>query len=634
MAKPSVERALGLLEEGRLAEAQGVLAKLLKNAPNDPTVLQLMGVVASERGQHGQAIAYLERAVRLAAGALGPRLNLGKALHGAGRVDAAEAVLAQAVQLGPQVADAHLAHGAALADLGRRREAADRFAEAIRLRPALAKAHLNRAVVLYRLGEQEAALEAWEEYLRLQPNSPAGLFGRAMCQQHLCQWDGYEERLATLAALEGGGASVPGAAFFSLLVWDDPKLHRQCAELALGKAARSAPASPARPAGRASRIRLAYVSADFRGRHPVGNLTVGVFEQHDRERFETFGVSLSADDGSELRRRTRDAFDTFLDVHAESAEAITRLLREHRIDIAVDLMGHTLAARPGIFAARTAPVQVSYLGFPGTLAIPAVDYMVVDAFVATDALRRTSTEKLVILPDCYWCNDDKREPVIAGDGPARAEHGLPDGAFVFASFNQLRKITPEVFDVWMRILAQVEGSVLWLLATPEKPAAERAAANLKAEAARRGVHPGRLVFAERTTAERHLARVALADLHLDTFPYTSHTTANDALWAGRPIVTRPGAGFASRVCGSLLATMGLSDLIVASWQDYEALAVALAHDPTKLGAIRTRVAAARATSPLFDTARFCRNLERAYQAMFELAAAGKPAAEIDLRGGG
>jgi predicted O-linked N-acetylglucosamine transferase (SPINDLY family) len=363
----------------------------------------------------------------------------------------------------------------------------------------------------------------------------------------------------------------------------------------------------------------------------MSGLITGVFEAHDRSRFETIGVSLSKDDGSPERRRIEKAFDSFLDVHASKPEAVTQLLRERKIDIAVDLMGHTLEARPEIFAGRAAPVQVSYLGFPGTLAMPAIDYMVVDGFIATDELRRTSTEKLVILPDCYWCNDSKRKAVAAPDPRQRAAWGLPEDAFVFASFNQLRKITPEVFDVWMRILRQVDGSVLWLLATTEKPVAEKAASNLKAEAARRGVNPGRLIFAERTEPDMHAARVALADLHIDTFPYTSHTTANDVLWAGCPIMTRVGVGFASRVCGSLLTAIGAPDLITSSWTDYEALAVALARDPARLEAIRARIREGRAKSPLFDTTRFCRNLEAAYQVMLETSAAGRPPAEIDLR---
>jgi predicted O-linked N-acetylglucosamine transferase (SPINDLY family) len=318
------------------------------------------------------------------------------------------------------------------------------------------------------------------------------------------------------------------------------------------------------------------------------------------------------------------AFDRVLDVPNAPTDGIVAAMREMELDIAVDLMGHTTHCRPGIFLQRAAPVQASYLGFPGPSGIEGIDYTIADPFVAGGDLRRSAAERLVLLPDCYYCSDDKQE--IPATPPTRASCGLPEDGFVFCCFNDGKKLTPPVFDQWMRILREVEGSVLWLMASGSD--AER---NLRSEAERRGVAGGRLVFAGYVGHHDHLARNAVPDLHLDTFPYGAHTTASDALWAGAPILTRAGSSFASRVCGSLLTTIGAPELVTTSAEDYQALAIQLARDKPALAELRRRIKHGRASSPLFDTARFCRNLERAYEAMVERSRAGQPAAEIDAR---
>ena len=357
---------------------------------------------------------------------------------------------------------------------------------------------------------------------------------------------------------------------------------------------------------------------------------MGLFEAHDRKRFDVIGVALNAADESAEYRRSREAFDVFLDVHAhKGVDTIAQMMREREVDIAIDLMGFTANARSGLFVRRAAPIQVNFLGFPGTSGIPNMDYMVVDPFIATSELRRAASEKLVILPDCYQCNDSKRPPI--GDVPSRADCGLPERGFVFSNFNAQRKITPQVFAVWMRILQRVEDSVLWLYVGPEGPTGDTAARNLRREAAKHGVAPGRLVFAGPLPGEQHMARLALADLNLDSFPYTSHTTGSDALWAGCPIVTLAGTSFPSRVCGSLLTTIGVPELVTTNFDDYETLAVELAGNRERLDRIKQKIIQGRATSPLFDTQRFCRNLEKAYEEMIRIAATGSRPAEIDVR---
>ncbi len=361
-------------------------------------------------------------------------------------------------------------------------------------------------------------------------------------------------------------------------------------------------------------MRIAYLSADFR-QHPVAHLTAELFERHDRSRFEIIAVDFGGDDGSEMRKRLAGSFDLFIDVRAKSDEAAARAVHDLRPDIAIDLMGHTRDSRPGILAYRPAPVQVNYIGFPGTMGVPFIDYIIADSIVAPFGHQPFYTEKIVHLPDCYQANDTKR--AIAQQAPTRQEAGLPEEGFVFCCFNQNWKITAEVFAVWMRLLHAVPGSVLWLMLDNE--ATER---NLRNEAKARGIDPARLVFASRLPIEEHRARHHLADLFLDTLPCNAHTTASDALWAGLPIVTQLGEAFAGRVAASLLTAIGLPELVTHRIEDYEGLALRLARDPILLKAYRDRLNANRLTHPLFDTDRFRRHIEAAYLKMWKIWQAG------------
>jgi predicted O-linked N-acetylglucosamine transferase (SPINDLY family) len=505
-------------------------------------------------------------------------------------------------------------------------QAIEQYRAAIRLAPAEAGPYANLALTLSSLRDHEAVCSVCEHLLRLDPNSAPGHLLLAMARQRLCAWDEHELHLAKAADFVRQGRIVRGMALGSMLFWDDANLHRRCADLTITFYAPRAgiPAAPKLSARKSGRVRVGYVSADFR-QHPVAVLIAGFLEEHDRNRFEITAVSLGKDDNSHERQRLMKAFDRFQDMSQISTDAIIRTMREMEIDIAVDLMGYTTDCRPAIFIQRAAPVQVSYLGFPGTSGIPAMDYIIVDPFIADGDLRHWATEKLAILPDCYQCSDAGR--LAPPDPPSRSSCDLPEDAFVFASFNQARKLTPEVFDLWMRIMRQVEGSVLWL---PKPPGPVETA--LRGEAERRGVEPSRIIFARRVDShDLHIARNAVADLHLDTFPYNAHTTASDALRAGSPILTRSGASLPSRVCGSLLTTIGVPELITYSAEEYEALAVRLARDRQMLTRLKRRIKHGRVHSPLFDTALFCRNFERAYETMIELSRAGKPPTEIDVR---
>jgi predicted O-linked N-acetylglucosamine transferase (SPINDLY family) len=357
------------------------------------------------------------------------------------------------------------------------------------------------------------------------------------------------------------------------------------------------------------RIRVAYVSSDFRN-HAIGFLTVGLFEHHDRSRFEMTAISIGVDQNSDVRRRIRNSVEHFIDAKADSDQHIVDLIRGSKIDIAVDLNGFTIGARPNIFARRPTPIQVNYLGYPGTLGANYYDYIVADRTLIPDNECEFYAENVVWLPNSYQANDNQRP--ISENTPTRSDCGLPDDAFVFCCFNNAFKIMPTIFDIWMRLLKAREGSVLWLLES--NPAVS---ANLRREAESRGVSSERLIFAPRIPLADHLARQRQADLFLDTLPYNAHTTASDALWAGLPLLTCIGSTFAGRVAASLLNAAGLAELITTSLEDYEALALKISNDPGVLASLKDRLALEHDKCPLFNTERFTRHIEAAYTTMWE-----------------
>jgi predicted O-linked N-acetylglucosamine transferase (SPINDLY family) len=353
-----------------------------------------------------------------------------------------------------------------------------------------------------------------------------------------------------------------------------------------------------------SRLRLAYISPDLR-EHAVSYLMAGVFEGHDTGRFETIAVSLAPEEPGPMGRRLKRSFQHFIDVSGRGDAEVVELLRSMEIDIAVDLGGFTDRTRPSVFARRIAPIQISYLGYPGTMGAPYIDYLLADDFVIPSGTRSHYSERVVYLPDCFQANDDTRE--IDHRISTRAQAGLPDQAFVFCCFNNTHKITPEMFDVWMRLLACIPDAVLWLLAAGD---VERR--NLCLQAERRDIAPDRLVFASRLPYSQHLGRLKLADLFLDTLPFNAGTTASDALWAGLPLLTCAGETFAARMGGSLLRAAGLPELITTNLEQYEARAQHLAVHESELRALRQRLEQHRPDSPLFGTDRFRRRLESAF----------------------
>lgn len=597
-----------LLYQERFQEALAPLDEAHRAAPRKGSGHRL-GYCHLALGDFEAAARELEREVRLYPQLINARNALGVAQMRLTRREQALATFLEAARLDPASPEANSNAGSLLADLGRVNEALPYLQAAVRASPGLADAHFNLGLAYQRLKQHEQAAGSLQRALDIAPRMPYALGHLVWNRIAQCHWDGTAERIASLRE-QVRRDGVPAMPFQFVALCDDPAEQRRCAELHVARSLGARPAPLWRGERyRHDRIRLAYLSADF-CEHATAYLMAGLFERHDRSRFETVALSYGPDDGSPMRRRLARAFDRFVDARTLSDAAAAHVLRDLEIDVAIDLKGHTADARLGILAHRPAPVQVGYLGFPGTTGADFIDYVLADRHVLPESERAAWSEKVVYLPECYQANDAGR--AIADRTPARAEAGLPSQGFVFCSFNNNYKIAPQVFDAWMRLLRQVPASVLWVL---EDNAGARG--NLQREAEARGVGPQQLVFAPRVPHAEHLARHRLADLFLDTLPCNAHTSGSDALWAGLPLLTCTGNTFAGRVAASLLHAIGLPELVTRSLAEYEALALQLAVNPGRLSALRARLAANRMTAPLFDTDRFRRHLEAAYLRMLE-----------------
>jgi protein O-GlcNAc transferase len=643
LAEANFWLANALRVQGKLDEALASYDRTLILNPNNAEALNARGATLQELKRFDEALASYDRALAFRSNYADALNNRGVTLQELKRFNEALTSYDGALTLRPDNPDTFYNRGVTLFELKRYEEALGSYDRALTFRPDNADALNNRGVTLQRLKRYDEALVSYDRALALEPRHVDALNNRgnalreryrfaealasyeraldvkpdhlhafssaADCAMQLCDWDRWQQFARQIKVHVSGKKSIIDP-FVFLGYSGDPALQLQCAmHYVENMISTVRPLVHSGQRWRHDKLRIAYISSDFRS-HPGAYLMAGLFEQHDRSRFEIFGVSFGDDDRSEIRKRLVAGFDHFHDVASRSDEEVAKLLYELQIDIAIDRNGHTRDSRSGIFAYRPAPIQVSYLGFPATTGTNFIDYIIADTVVLPFEHQEFFTEKVAYLPDCYQVNDNKRK--IAERTPPRRDMSLPDDGFVFCCFNNNWKITPAMFDVWMRLLHQVEGSVLWLLRDNE--GAER---NLCREAWQRGVDPSRLVFAGRLPHAEHLARHRLADLFLDTLPYNAHTTASDALWAGLPVVTCMGEAFAGRVGASLLHSAGVPELITSNLQEYEALALRLARDPDRLAEIKARVVAHRDTYSLFDTSRFARHLEAAYTTMWE-----------------
>jgi predicted O-linked N-acetylglucosamine transferase (SPINDLY family) len=531
--------------------------------------------------------------------------NLGAALTNAGDMEGAKVAYLQAIAMSPSFVQPHLYLGSIYERLSQFDAAIIEWSwvaehasldnpdeRAIRL---LALNNLGR--VLEQQQQYARALTSLGDSLRIEPNQPDVLHHVVFLRAKQCAWPVYADIEGVDPELMRNSTSPLAAIALS----GDPDVQLAAAKNYVNKKMKLDVAALSTSKGyRHKKIRIAYLSSDF-CLHPVALLTAELFELHDREHFEVYGYCWTREDGSALRARIVGAMDHFERIHELSDEAAAKLIREHEIDILVDLHGQTLGARPDVLAYRPAPIQITYLGLPATTGLPFIDYVIADRFLIPEESAKYYTEKLLYMPDVYQVSDRKR---VSSPTPTRESCGLPRDQFVFCSFNNNFKFTPEMFETWMNILKRVPDSVLWLLA--DNPWAE---ANLRNEAAKQGVDAQRLVFAGRVAPENYLARYGAADLFLDSSPFNAGTTANDALWMSLPVLTYSGRTFGSRMAGALLTAAGLDELITYSRQDYEEKAVALANSPEQCKGLRDRLAEVRKSGVLFDTPRFTRNLE-------------------------
>jgi protein O-GlcNAc transferase len=609
------QNALTMHQRGQLGEAARLYREVLRLDADDFDAIHLLGVIFVQRGQFVEGERLIRQALEIDPSEPGALNNRGIALAELKRFEDAIVSYDKAIAHRPNYAEAFGGRGNALKALKRYDEAIASYDKAISLKPDYAEAFSNRGNALQELKRFDDALESYDRALQIRPNDGYALGGSANCALKICDWQQAARRADQIRTHVAEGRSMVYP-FVLLSYGGDAAQQLKCAQRYIADQIPTAP----QPLwdGRIwqnEKIKVAYLSADF-CQHPTAYLAARLFECHDRSRFAVLGISFGPDDHSSIRSRLVSAFDQFYDVRFKSDRDVAELLHELQVDIAIDLLGHTWKAREAILAFRPAPIQVNYLGYPGTTGADFIDYVIADKIVLPFDEQQHYTEKIVHLPECYQVNDSQRR--IDGRTPSRQELGLPENGFVFCCFNNNYKITTPFFDVWMRVLKAVDGSVLWLFR--DNQSAER---NLRREAAARGIDQGRLIFAGRLPLEQHLARHRAADLFLDTLPYGAHTTASDALWAGLPVLTCCGETFAGRVAASLLNAVGLTELVTHKLGDYEALTLRLAQDSSLLASLRTKLARNRETYPLFDSKRFTRHLEAAYATMWNIWQRGK-----------
>jgi protein O-GlcNAc transferase len=638
-----LSKAMTLHQNGNIIAAEEIYKDILKNNPDSFDTLHLLGVIAGQKGKDELAIELISKAIAINSKDARFHYNLGFSLQKLKQYELALSSYEQATLLEPNYAIAFSNRASIFKELGKFDAALESYNQALALNPNNAEDYSNRAVVLTSLHRAQEAIVDCEQAILLMPRFHKAHYNLGLAllalkkideavlafsnalniypqyeylsglllhtQMKLCAWQDFQDKAPYLIENIHGGKKV-SSAFPIFAFADDLVIQRKSAEIwSDDKHPYNSLLGPITKHPRHSKIRLGYFSADFHN-HATAYLMAELFERHDKDKFELIAFSFGPETNDEMQIRISQAFDHFVNVASLSDLEVAMLSRELGIDIAIDLKGVTQDYRLSIFSYRAAPIQVSYLGYPGTLGADYIDYLIADKTLIPPQSQQHYSEKIIYLPNSYQVND--RHRVIAPTQFTKQELGLPGDAFVFCCFNNNFKITPDIFDSWVRILKAVDSSVLWLL--QDNPTA---AMNLQKEAASRGLDPARLVFAKRMDLPEHLARHKAADLFLDTTPCNAHTTASDALWAGLPLLTCMGESFASRVAASLLNAIGLPELVTETQADYEALAIDLAKTPDKLKNIQDKLVRNRLTTPLFDTKLFTKHIETAYIQIYE-----------------
>ncbi|MGD9025097.1 MAG: tetratricopeptide repeat protein [Desulfobacterales bacterium] len=620
-----------LQQKAHPEEAVACLKRCISARPDWAEAHCNLGNVFMQLDLIDDAIVHYQQAIRIKPTLDEAHNNLGNALKSQGKYDQAVACYRKALHIHPVNAEVHSNLGVTYMEANRMAEATRCFQKATRLNPQFAEAHNFMGLTLAEQGRRNEAIDCFKKAIDIKPNFAEALSHLIHQSQHICDWHALKIHSAKLDALqsqtEEGSAFCAEPPFISMARHSDLSQHLMnarawCSKIVQPLQNLKLPFSLDRRRQEISKLTIGYLSCDFHD-HATAHLMQRIFGLHNRETFEIHCYSYGPDDHSSYRKQIQSECDQFTDIRQLSHVDAARRICADKVDILVDLKGHTEGARLGILACRPAPIQVHYLGYPGTIGADFIDYLITDKIVTPIEHAPFYSEKLVFLPHSYQVNDRQQE--IASRIPTKQEQGLPDRGWVFSSFNLPYKIDPLMFDCWMRILDQIPGSVLWLF-----DGGSITAQNLKREARSRGIDPQRLVFAEKLPKAEHLARLKLADLALDTRIVNGHTTTSDSLWAGVPVITLPGDHFASRVSASLLNAVDLPELIVTDLDAYERMAVRLASHPAELQMIKTRLSQNRLAAPLFDTPGFVRRLESAYQKMWRLFREGRSPQQFEV----
>ncbi|CAI0385296.1 unnamed protein product [Linum tenue] len=625
-----------LKDVGRVDEAIQCYSQCLSLQPSHPQALTNLGNIYMEWNMSAAAASYYKATLAVTTGLSAPFNNLAVIYKQQGNYADAISCYNEVLRIDPSAADGLVNRGNTYKEIGRVTEAIQDYIRAITVRPTMAEAHANLASAYKDSGHVEAAVKSYRQALLLRPEFPEATCNLLHTLQCVCSW---EERDMMFNEVEGiirrqiNSSVLPSVQPFHAIAYPlDPMLALEISRKYAAHCSMVATRFALPPFNHPSpipikcdhgseRLRIGYVSSDF-GNHPLSHLMGSVFGMHNRTNIEVFCYALSANDGTEWRQRIQSEAEHFIDVSSMSSDMIAKLINEDKIQILINLNGYTKGARNEIFAMRPAPIQVSYMGFPGTTGATYIDYLVTDEFVSPVKYAHIYSEKLVHLPHCYFVNDYKQKNLDVLDPNCqhkRSDYGLPEDKFIFACFNQLYKMDPEIFNTWCNILKRVPNSALWLLRFPA--AGEM---RLRAYAAAQGVQPDQIIFTDVAMKQEHIRRSALADLFLDTPLCNAHTTGTDILWAGLPMVTLPLEKMATRVAGSLCLATGIGDeMIVSSMKEYEERAVSLALSQPKLQALTNKLKSIRLTCPLFDTTRWVKNLDRAYFKMWSIYCAGQ-----------
>ena len=604
-----LKKAVNLYEKGQLNSAKEIALYIYNSKPNHFDNLRLLNLIYFKKKDFSLAINFINKAIKINPNFAEAYNERGNALNELKQLELAIKSYDQAIKLNPKYADAYYNKGLVLHELKKIELAIKSYDQAIKINPNHIYSHNNKGYALQKLKKIDASIECFYNVLKINPNFDFLLGELIHAKSKICDWNSFNKDIETLKNKinEKKKSSTP---FPVLQLYDSPSIQKKTAEIYVEeKFYNKEIPKPFSTVSKNNKIRLGYYSADFYN-HAMSYLLAGLFKQHDKTKFELFAFSFGPEKKDEMSKKIPNYFNDFIKVNFKTDKEIAKISRDLKIDIAIDLLCFTTNNRMGIFLERCAPIQINYLGYPGTSAASFIDYIIADKTLIPKESQKYYSEKIIYLPNTYQARDSSQK--ISNKIFKREELNLPKNAFVFCCFNQNNKITPNIFDIWMRILKTVDGSVLWLLEDNSI-----AAKNLKKEAKKKKINPDRIIFAKRMPTADHFARHKCADLFIDTFPYGAHTTCSDSLWAGLPIVTLMGKSFASRVGGSLLNAINLEELITTTEKEYEELIIELANNSYRLKKIRNKIHKNKFTKPLFNTKLYTKNIELAYAKIYE-----------------